>query len=180
MSRLHFEDEAELYAHKAWKTLQLEPPVDLLKVASRLKIVVEEREFVPEVDGLYLRLPGAPPVIAVNTSYVKPLSRRRFTIAHEIGHHLLARRISPHRRLYFIDTPKTRRTVMERACDRFAALLLMPENLVRQYFRELAANESKRVAVMSSRFGVSAWAIRRRLRKLGLGVYSRHQSSTSF
>ena len=168
MSGLHFEDEAELFAHKAWQTLALEPPADLAKVASRLKIVVEEREFVPEIDGVYVRIPGAPPAIALNCSYVKPYARRRFTLAHEIGHHLLTRRIDPHQRLFFFDTSETRRTVMERACDRFAALLLMPEGLVRQYHDDLAANESKRIAVMASRFGVSAWAMRRRLRELGL------------
>lgn len=176
MRMLHFEDEAELFAHKAWTTLGLEPPADLAKVASRLKIVVEEREFVPEVDGVYLRLPGAPPVIALNTSYVKPPVRRRFTLAHEIGHHLLTRRISPHVRLFFFDTSTTRPTMMERACDRFAALLLMPDELVRQHFRELAANETKRVSIMASRFGVSAWALRRRLRELGLQARPRRRA----
>ena len=176
MSGLHFEDEAELFAHKAWKTLQLEPPCDLGKVAARLKIVVEEREFCPEVDGVYLRLPEAPPVIAVNTSYVKPPTRRRFTLAHEIGHHLLTRRISPQSRLFFFDTSKTRPTMMERACDRFATLLLMPEELVRRYHDELAANEGKRVAVMASRFGVSAWALRRRLKELGLQARPRRRA----
>jgi Zn-dependent peptidase ImmA (M78 family) len=168
LSRLHFEDEAELFAHKAWQTLGLEPPADLVKVASRLGIVIEEREFCPEVDGVYLRLPGGPPVIALNKSYLKPPVRRRFTLAHEIGHHLLTRRIRPDRRLFFLDTSKTRPTALERACDRFAALLLMPEELVRRYFEELAANETKRVSIMASRFGVSGWAMRRRLRELGL------------
>ncbi|MGC8862331.1 MAG: ImmA/IrrE family metallo-endopeptidase [Armatimonadota bacterium] len=168
MSRLHFEDEAELFAYRAWQTLRLEPPADLLKVASRLRILVEEREFCPEVDGVYLRLPGAPPVIAVNSSYLKPPERRRFTLAHEIGHHLLTRRICRGQRLFFLDTSKTRPTPLERACDRFAALLLMPEDLVRRYYDELAANEGKRVSIMACRFGVSAWAMRRRLRELGL------------
>jgi len=176
VSRLHFEDEAELFAGKAWKTLKLEPPCDLDKVAARLQIVVEEREFCPEVDGMYLRLPGAPPVIALNTSYVMPPVRRRFTLAHEIGHHLLTRRINPDSRLFFFETSGTRRTVLERACDRFAALLLMPEESVRQYHAELAGNETKRVAVMASRFGVSAWAMRRRLRELDLAVRPRRRA----
>lgn len=176
MARLHFEDEAELFAHKAWETLRLEPPADLAKVAARLRIEVEEREFVPEIDGLYLRLPGAPPVIAVNCSYVKPPARRRFTLAHEIGHHLLTRRISPGRRLFFFDTSKTRRTTMERSCDRFAALLLMPEHLVRQYYTELAHNSQRRIAIMAGRLGVSAWALRRRLKELGLQVSTHRRS----
>lgn len=167
MVRLHFEDEAELFAHKAWETLKLEPPADLSRVAERLGIEVCEREFVREVDGIYLRLPDAPPVIAINNSYTKPLPRRRFTLAHEIGHHLLGRRM-PATRLFYFDTCKTSRSILERACDRFAALLLMPEDWVRRYYEELSFNAQNRVSIMSQRFGVSAVALRRRLRELGL------------
>ncbi|MDH7601102.1 MAG: ImmA/IrrE family metallo-endopeptidase [Armatimonadota bacterium] len=175
MSGLHFEDEAERLAYKAWRTLKLEPPADLDRVAEKLGLVVEYREFVPQIDGFYLRLPHTPPIIAVNSSYVKPLERRRFTLAHEIGHHLLARRISNPERLFFLDTERGRRSVLERACDRFAALLLMPEDLVRSYFAELESNRSKRVAVMASRFGVSTWAMRRRLRELGLNLWDKRR-----
>lgn len=176
MARLHFEDEAELFAHKAWQTLKLEPPVDLGVVAARLGIEVHEREFLEAVDGLYLRLPGAPPLIAVNCSYTKPLARRRFTLAHEIGHHLLVRRATPAGRLFFFDTDKTRRTMLERACDRFAALLLMPEDLVRLYHEELSYNSGQRVRIMAERFGVSDWALRRRLRELGLPCRTRRRA----
>lgn len=168
LARLHFSDDAELFAHKAWETLKLELPVDLGKVAGRLGIEVHEREFVDEVDGLYLRMDGAPPVIAVNSSYTKPPVRRRFTLAHEIGHHLLMTRLSPVGRLFFFDGTKPRRTMMEHACDKFAVLLLMPESLVRQHFEELRHNPQRRVSIMAERFGVSAWAMRRRLRELGL------------
>lgn len=170
MRKLHFEDEAELFAHKAWRSLKLEPPADLRRVAAKLGIEVREQAFAEEIDGFYLRLPGAVPVIAVNNCYLKPPARRRFTLAHEIGHHLLTRRISPGRRLFFFDTSGNRRTQMERACDRFAALLLMPEDLVRCYHAELAHNPTRRTAILAERFGVSTWAIRRRLRELDLAV----------
>ena len=173
MRKLHFADEAELFAFKAWRSLKLEPPADLGRVAARLKIEVHEREFVPEIDGFYLRLPGAPPVIAVNNSYVKPLARRRFTLAHEIGHHLLGRAISPNRRYFVFDTATARRSILERACDRFATMLLMPEDLTREFYQELSHNPSNRVAILSARFGVSAPALRRRLRELGLSIWTR-------
>jgi Zn-dependent peptidase ImmA (M78 family) len=163
-----FEEEAAHFARRAWESLKLSLPVDLDRVAERLGIVVNEREFDESIDGLYLRLPGAPPVIAVNSSYVKPLARRRFTLAHEIGHHLLSRDSNTDTRLFFFDTLNTRRTFIERACDRFAALLLMPDDLVRAHYSELEHNPTKRVAVMAERFGVSTWALRRRLRELGL------------
>ena len=176
MTKLHFEDEAELFAHKAWETLKLEAPADLARVASKLGIEVHDREFVEEIDGLYLRLPGAPPLIALNSLYVKPFVRKRFTLAHEIGHHLLSRKITPNKGLFFFDTSKTRHTMMEHACDRFAALLLMPENLVRQYYEELAYNTERRVSIMADRFGVSSWALRRRLNELGLPYQQRRRA----
>jgi Zn-dependent peptidase ImmA (M78 family) len=142
-------------------------------VAKRLGIEVHEREFVEEIDGVYLRLPGAPPVIALNNSYIKPPARRRFTLAHEIAHHLLGRRITPENRLFFLDTNATKRTMMERACDRFAALLLMPEKMIRHHYDDLAHNAEKRVSIMAERFGVSSWALRRRLKELGLPVRAR-------
>lgn len=162
-----------MFAHKAWKTLKLVPPVDLSIVAGRLGLEVCEREFVGEIDGVYLRLPDAPPVIAINNSYLKPLARKRFTLAHEIGHHLLGHRTAPGTRLFFFDTSGTRRSMMERACDRFAALLLMPEDWVRRYYEELSFNKENRLRIMAERFGVSAWALRRRLKELGLqtGTY---------
>ncbi|MHB9036276.1 MAG: ImmA/IrrE family metallo-endopeptidase [Armatimonadota bacterium] len=176
MAGLHFQDDAERYAHKAWENLSLELPVDLGQVAKRLGIDIHEREFVEEIDGVYLRLPGAPPVIAVNNSYIKPPVRRRFTLAHEIGHHLLGRRITPESRLFFLDSSGTKRTMMERACDRFAALLLMPEELVRHHYSELAHNSDCRVSIMADRFGVSSWALRRRLKELGLPLRTRRRA----
>jgi Zn-dependent peptidase ImmA (M78 family) len=165
---LHFEDEAQRYAFRAWESLKLEAPVDIGKVADKLGIDLYKEEFVQEIDGLYLLVPGAPPVIAVNSSYLKPPGRQRFTAAHEIGHHLLGQKLKLRPKLFFIDGLKTRKTVVERACDRFAALLLMPEALVRQWFDELSANPENRTAIMSERFGVSTWALRVRLRELGL------------
>lgn len=159
-----------MYAHKAWQTLHLEPPADLYVVAEKLGIEVCEREFAGEIDGLYLRLPDAPPIVAINNSFVKPPVRRRFTLAHEIGHHLLGRRIQPGSRLFFFDTSQMSRSGLERACDRFAALLLMPERWVRRYYNELAGNPENRVRIMACRFDVSTWAMKRRLTELELQI----------
>jgi Zn-dependent peptidase ImmA (M78 family) len=167
VSRLHFEDEAELFAHKAWASLKLEPPVDLDMVAKKLGIDICRESFVEEIDGFYMRIPGAPPVIAINSSYIKPQGRQRFTLAHEIGHHLLTHRLTSSK-LFFFDVVDTRRTMVEKACDRFAALLLMPEDITRRWFDQLAANAEHRVSIMSDRFGVSVQAMKVRLKELKL------------
>lgn len=168
MTGVHFTDEAEMFAHKAWRALDLTPPADVNLVAARLGIDLHRQEFVPEIDGLYLRIPGCPPVIAVNSSYVKPPGRQRFTAAHEIGHHLLTRGRTVADRVFFLDAVDTRKSSLELACDRFAALFLMPEDLFRRDYAELAGNPENRVAILAERFGVSHWAVRRRLRELGL------------
>ncbi|MDO8681914.1 MAG: ImmA/IrrE family metallo-endopeptidase [Armatimonadota bacterium] len=168
MTGVYFSDEAEMFAHKAWKALDLTPPADVDMVARKLGIALHRQEFVPEIDGLYLRIPDCPPVIAINSSYVKPPGRQRFTAAHEIGHHLLSRGRLVSDRVFFLDGADTKKNAMETACDRFAALLLMPEDLIRRHFKELEANKENRVAILADRFGVSAWAVRRRLKELGL------------
>jgi Zn-dependent peptidase ImmA (M78 family) len=168
VSRVHFTDEAEMFAHKAWSALALTPPADVDVVAQKLGIDIVRQEFVPEIDGLYLRIPGCPPVIAINCSYVKPHGRQRFTVAHEIGHHLLTRGKITSDRVIFLDGAETSKSTMERACDRFAALLLMPEEIFRTYHKDLASNAEHRVAILADRFGVSISAVRRRLRDLDL------------
>jgi len=166
--KLYFPEEAERFAYQAWKTLKLSPPADVDRVAARLGIELYYEEFAPEIDGLYLRLPGVPPVAAVNRSYLKPPGRQRFTAAHEIGHHLLSRRVPNGTRLFFVDGTSTYKSITERACDRFAAMLLMPEDITRIWFEELSANPENRVGIMAQRFQVSRGAMRFRLKELGL------------
>lgn len=173
LPKVHFWDDAERLAHSAWESLSLEPPAELRRVAKKLGIDLYFEPFVEEIDGFYLLMPGAPPVVAVNSSYLKPLGRQRFTAAHEIGHHLLRPRPPKGQsRLFFVDGADTRRTMLERACDRFAALLLMPESVVRRWFEELTANPENRVAIIAERFGVSPTAARMRLKELGLPYHA--------
>ena len=87
--------------------------------------------------------------------------RRRFTIAHEIGH--------------FVLHPQRRRSergglvneagrVLEREADLFAAELLMPEDLVREAVREHGVDARR----LADRFEVSQRAMQTRLQRLGL------------
>jgi hypothetical protein len=87
--------------------------------------------------------------------------RRRFTIAHEIGHFVL----HPERQ-----RPERGGGVnavwegQEREADRFAAELLMPEPLV----REAVVQHGPDAARLADRFEVSRQAMQVRLRALGL------------
>lgn len=177
MRRYYFTDDAERFAHHAWRSLKLTPPADLEKVARKLGLDLYFKEFVPEIDGIYLRMPGAPPIIVINNCYIKPSGRRRFTLAHEIGHHLLCTRTPKNTRLFFLDGVSTSRSTMERACDKFASLLLMPEDITRKWFQELDGNPQYRVSIMSERFQVSPSAMRIRLKELDLPYQRYHYRS---
>ncbi len=174
MPKPYFCDDAERFAYQAWHTLKLTAPVDLDMLANKLRIDMYYELLVPEIDGFYLEIPDAPAIILVNTSYTKPLGRRRFTTAHEIGHHLFSKRLTGNNRFFYLDSTTTHKSIVERSCDRFAALLLMPTDLTLKWFDDLSANPENRVAIMAERFAVSPGAMRVRLRELNLPYQRYH------
>lgn len=99
--------------------------------------------------------------------------RRRFTIAHEIGHwvlHISAGKLYGCRPADIVEQPSEARPDkralrrIEAEANRFAAELLMPETLVVPAATELGSN----VPALAERFDVSVPAIRVRLQQFGL------------
>lgn len=91
-------------------------------------------------------------------------TRQRFTIAHELGHHILHGGIKNE----FSDEEFFRSNEsdwMEVEANRFAADILMPENEFRNYI----INTSKKVAEIASHFQVSPKAVTVRAEQLGYG-----------
>jgi hypothetical protein len=80
-----------------------------------------------------------------------PPRRRRYTCAHELGHWVLATTHADRQ------SEQATRTVVERWCDRFAAALLMPRDLV---IEDLAASSLaiEVIAGLPRRFDVSSQA----------------------
>ncbi|MGH2361806.1 MAG: ImmA/IrrE family metallo-endopeptidase [bacterium] len=91
-----------------------------------------------------------------------PPGRRRFTLMHEFKHALDGLRTVRDYRSYRKGMPKP---LEEYLADRFAVVVLMPEEWVRA-----AARYERRVERLAWRFGVSAEAMTLRLRELGLPV----------
>jgi hypothetical protein len=87
--------------------------------------------------------------------------RRRFSIAHEIGHFVLHPEQARYERGGSTNEAMRAR---EREADAFAAELLMPEHLVRQAAFEEGADARR----LADRFEVSVAAMTVRLRRLGL------------
>jgi hypothetical protein len=86
--------------------------------------------------------------------------RRRFAIAHEIGHFVLH---PERRRLESGGAVNEAGRREEREADAFAAELLMPEHLVREAVREHGPDAAR----LADRFEVSRKAMQARLRSLG-------------
>ncbi|MDN3518312.1 XRE family transcriptional regulator [Aquisalimonas lutea] len=72
-------------------------------------LVIDNNFSGSDIDGVTLAVPGLPPCIFLNSD--RPADRRRFTLAHELGHLIMHR----------IPTP-----TMEDEANAFASALLMP------------------------------------------------------
>jgi transcriptional regulator with XRE-family HTH domain len=118
------------------------------------------------IDGLVVELQGGA-VIWVQEN--QPITRQRFTLAHELGHHLLH-----HSDRFHVDLGGELAPAAtgehpgydwraERAANEFAANLLMPARMVRQ-----AAAINPHIGYLASRFKVSTAAIGFRLAALGI------------
>ena len=117
-----------------------------------------------ELDGLSGLLFPVARQICVNALDVP--TRRRFTLAHELGHwicqHLEGKTAAVYCRAEDITIAAADRT-LEREANIFAAELLMPEPAVRDEYRW-----STSVAALAARFGVSIEAMHWRLYSFGL------------
>jgi len=116
-------------------------PVDVDGIAIALKIDIENHTFEQrEIVGEIAFRENGSPVIRINPAQNQFQRRRRFTIAHEIGHYCLH---SAKSKKGFKDSKKTMsRTesywdITESEANNFAANLLMPASLVYDYGEEI-------------------------------------------
>lgn len=101
-------------------------PICPYDIADALGITVRF-EALPSLEGMYS--PGEPPAIVLTS--LRPAGRRRFTCAHEIGHHVFNHGY----RLDEVNPGRDRTTEREEfLADRFAAALLMPKLAVENAF----------------------------------------------
>lgn len=141
-----------------------EPVIRLQELASKLGLLVYLADLGEEgMDGGYLRL-DALGVAVVNA--VNEAGRRRFTIAHELGHHLIGD-------AYSTDWGAANGE-HEVAIDHFAASLLLPEPGIRADWPAHLSHGSERQAVLQIgiKYRASWTACLRRL--LDLQLLDRH------
>ncbi|MCK6478851.1 MAG: ImmA/IrrE family metallo-endopeptidase [Planctomycetes bacterium] len=152
-----------------------EPPVDVEALAAAEGITVTYDALEESVSGLLVRDSSGNETAGINALHHP--NRQRFTIAHEIGHHLL----HPNRpevvvdemMFYFRGEPRDKGTpeyVREMQANAFAAALLMPKKflLAEAARREFSALDEPAMRSLANRFGVSTQALNFRLQNLGM------------
>lgn len=162
-------DQIEAFSDRvrdAWK-LGMNPIADLtdtLETVGLLVIVVDEEN--PGFSGLTAMARTADgrlfPVVAVAKRW--PGDRQRFTLAHELGHLLLAERLAPE-----LDE--------EKACDRFAGAFLAPKVAVLQLLgHRRHALEWQELYVLKHEFGLSMAGWLQRAKQCGVVSDAAHLS----
>lgn len=169
LSRQLIEREANRLLERAGEHA---PPVNVEKVAASLGIRVEQAELDADCSGLLIRSDRDGAVIGVNWDHHP--NRRRFTIAHEIGHYLF------HKGGTFIDKGTYARfrdqesgsgTISEeKQANHFAAVLLMPERWIKKAFQQHPFDpaDDSSLHELAEAFQVSTQAMMFRLSNLGL------------
>ena len=136
-------------------------PLDVSAVATALGIDVQYSALNDDLSGiLRLNSDNARWEMTVNSTYSP--NRRRYTIAHELGHFCLHRyAVTEFKdRIFFRATPSN---PMEWEANEFAGTILMPEH----DFRRLINEGVTSVDDLAERFAVSSLALRIRAKQLG-------------
>ena len=161
--------EIELRARRLLNAARIhKPPVPLEQIANYLDIKIDSSDLGDDCSGVLIRQ-GDRAVIGVNRS--DHPNRRRFTIAHEIGHYVMHERdtyVDTGYRVNFRDLDSGSGTKSEEIeANRFAAALLIPGPMVKRAFDdfafELAGTGDDELRELANLFGVSTQAMAYRL-----------------
>lgn len=132
------------------------PPVPIEKMASALGFAVVDTPLMGSLSG-GIDTRTLPATISLRSTG-QSTERKRFTLAHEIGHAML-HPPGTYRREDYKDTD-----AVELQANRFAAQLLMPEWMLDLY----VGNRKTKLIDLARRFGVSSMAMEMRLRQIGV------------
>lgn len=132
------------------------PPVPIEKIPEKFDLEVVEFPFHSEISGLLKKEQG---VIGVNKGQ-HPV-RRRFTIAHELGHFLMSHEMGKDE---LIDDAFDRPHSQEQEANMFASYLLMPSDWIKESVKKYGMDLEK----LAKEYEVSKQAITIRLLELNL------------
>ena len=148
-------------------------PVDLIKIVEKENIELRYLSDDLDVSGKIEKIKDAETTIWVNRWHSK--GRRRFTVAHELGHYYfdILKSGGEYKDYKFNRSSET--NAVEIRANQFAAALLMPQNLLEEAIEELKINQQlidfySDIANLAKAFDVSEPAMRFRLINLGYNV----------
>jgi Zn-dependent peptidase ImmA (M78 family) len=153
MSNLINKIEAEYYASELRNELELSIPFDLVEVLGMLGIEYRESPLDEGFDGAFIRADTLG--IIVNNNIMYP-TRKRFTIAHEIGHFYIPRHQSQQEFKCYkknIDSFDAKNS-LEYEADMFAAELLMPKEIFLKDIGKISPKISD-IKLLSDKFETS-------------------------
>ena len=146
-------------------------PVPLDKIARAAGVIVQYAPFDGELSGMSF-IKNGQPMIGVNALHAP--TRKRFTLAHELGHVILHRDVLKTNGVH-VDKGILRRDSLasegtddrEIEANNFAAELLMPEPLLMVALegRNLDLEDDEAVQALAKRFNVSATALQYRIQR---------------
>lgn len=147
--------------------------VDVVELASKLDLPVYSVDLPDDESGHICD--GDEPYIEVNRNH--PVTRQRFTIAHEISHFIKHKKLLDEKgqldRKAIYDSPED--VEREAEADELAASILMPEDSVRKYFTKhkwttLTRITAEMIAMIADEFRVSKEMAVTRLRNMGVAI----------
>jgi Zn-dependent peptidase ImmA (M78 family) len=149
------------------------PPIDVTGLAELKGALVVEEPHDHDTSGFLFRSMGSPPIIGVNAKHF--VTRKRFTVAHELGHLLLHAKEGvhvDHAIMKMRDNRASEGTDEEEIeANKFAAEILMPRKFLQADLAKLApifADDEKQIVQLAKRYGVSPQAMAIRLSALNL------------
>lgn len=168
LTREEIEKKAEdvLIAHNLFTI-----PVDVVKIANHNGVGIFNAKFSEDNISGMLAKRGNNVTMLINQSDYP--NRKRFSIAHELGHHFLhlfedGEIVDTEIDLFRFETNSNNSQdqirIREIQANQFAAAILMPAGLVKKYFHD----ESSELEVLAGLFKVSEEAMGYRLNQLGL------------
>lgn len=131
-------------------------PLDVIALALSRGISVHIKPLPDKIAGILHKFPGKS-YLYLNASH-NPM-RQRFTVAHEVAHHILDPAGT------YLAHTDTATTVCERRANKYAAEILMPEGEVLR-----CTDRNMSIADMLSYFGVSEEAMKIRLEEVEGGA----------
>lgn len=141
-------------------------PIDVIGIANAHGIKVYRANFNSKInDDIFGFIEKDGDTVAIYVNAQNSPTRRRFTIAHELGHFFLHH--EGNEELEYLDLRSTKSTKEEVEANKFAAELLIPEAELREEYDRLLFPT---IDALAKTFNVSRQAMKYRLSNLGLSV----------